>query len=329
MDRGANPHEPADAEPRISQSQLAERAGVTEADVDRLVRLGILVPRNSSAAFLAGDRHKVRLAKACEEAGLPMDGIGSAIRDGRLSFAFLEAPPFERWAEDSDRSYRSVSDELAVPFDVLQGALEAIGFAPAPSADDRILDVELEVIPLLRLGLSSGMLDEASIKRVGRAYVQGLRIIAKAENEVYHARFEVPMFQSGVDRRKAMELAAQEAANYTALVDRMLMAAYRRQQELAWVEHLVEHVEAELDVALPQQPDRVPAMCFLDLVGYARLTESSGDEVAVELASTLARLVDRLAGQHRGSPVKWGTPRVPVGELEPPARLGTIPEQGT
>jgi hypothetical protein len=32
-----------------------------------------------------------------------MDGIASAIRAGRLSFAFLEAAPFRRWAVRSGR----------------------------------------------------------------------------------------------------------------------------------------------------------------------------------------------------------------------------------
>jgi hypothetical protein len=36
---------------------------------------------------------KVRLAVACEQAGLPMAGSAAAIQAGRLSFAFLEAAP--------------------------------------------------------------------------------------------------------------------------------------------------------------------------------------------------------------------------------------------
>jgi hypothetical protein len=52
---------------------------------------------------------KVRLATACERAGLPMEGIASAIRAGRLSVAFLEAAPFRRWTVRSTRTYRQVS----------------------------------------------------------------------------------------------------------------------------------------------------------------------------------------------------------------------------
>ena len=77
----------------LTAADLAGRAGVTEADVDRLVGLGILVARDGPAPFLTIDLRKVRLAVACERAGLPMDAIAAAIRAGRLSFAFLEAAP--------------------------------------------------------------------------------------------------------------------------------------------------------------------------------------------------------------------------------------------
>jgi adenylate cyclase len=46
-------------------------------------------------------------------------------------------------------------------------------------------------------------------------------------------------------------------------------------------------------------------MCFLDLVGYTRLTEEQGDQVAAALAETLAVLVDRSSREHGGVPLKW------------------------
>jgi hypothetical protein len=109
----------------LSASGLADLAGTTEAEVERLVELGILVARPGPAPFLASDVQKVRLAEACEQAGLPMDGIASAIRAGRLSFAFLEAAPYRRWALRSARTYRQVSQEPGVPLDQLRSTLEA------------------------------------------------------------------------------------------------------------------------------------------------------------------------------------------------------------
>jgi adenylate cyclase len=289
----------------LSASELAELAGATEVEVDRMVGLGILVARDGAGPFLTTDVQKVRLAKACEQAGLPMDGIAAAIRAGRLSFAFLEASPFRRWAVRSARTYREVSQETGVPLELLRASLASMGFASV-APDDRIREDELEIVPLLQLGHSTNTMDQAWMTRVGRAFAEGLRMAAKAENEAYHARFEMPMLAAGLDQRDTIELASRMGGDFNPLVDRALLAMYRRQQELAWTEHLVEHVETALEqTGVLGRSERVPAMCFLDLVGYTRLTEEQGDQAAAELAGMLAVLVDRSSRDHGGVPVKW------------------------
>jgi adenylate cyclase len=289
----------------LSTSGLADLAGVTEAEVGRLVELGILVARDGAGPFLATDVQKVRLATACEQAGLPMAGIASAIRAGRLSFAFLEAAPFRRWAVRSALTYRQVSQETGVPLDTLAAVLESMGFARV-GPDEPMREDELEVVPLLQLGLSSGIFDLAWLTRLGRAHVQGLRLIATAWGEAYQARFEGPVLASGGDQRTAMELAARLGVDFLSLVDPALLAIYRRQQELLWTEGLVERIEDELEEAgALGRPGRVPAMSFLDLVGYTRLTEERGDQVAAALAEALAVLVGRSAREYGGVPVKW------------------------
>jgi adenylate cyclase len=289
----------------LSAAELADLAGVTEAEIGRLVDLGILVARYSTRPFLATDAQKVRLAMACQEAGLPMEGIALAIRAGRLSFAFLEAAPYRRWAVRLPRTYRQVSQETGVPLEALRASLESMGFARA-APDELVREDELEVVPLLQLVAATGILDLAWTTRVGRAYAEGMRLIATVENEAYHARFELPVLAAGANQRTAMDLASQTSGQFSPLIDRALMGIYRRQQELAWTEDLVEHIEAALEEAGVQgRPERVPAMCFLDLVGYTRLTEQQGDQVAAALAATLAVLVDRSSREHGGVPVKW------------------------
>jgi adenylate cyclase len=289
----------------LSASGLADLAGVTELEVARLVELGILVVRDGADPFLETDVQKVRLAAACEQAGLPMEGIAAAIGAGRLSFAFLEAAPFRRWAVRSARTYRAVSEETGVPLETLGAVLESMGFARV-SPDEPMREDELEVVPLLQLGLSSGILDLAWLTRLGRAHVEGLRLIATAWGEAYQARFEQPVLASGADQRTAMELAAQLGVDFLPLVDPALLAIYRRQQELLWTEGLVERIEDELEaVGVLGRPGRVPAMSFLDLVGYTRLTEEQGDRAAAALAEALALLVDRSAREYGGVPVKW------------------------
>ena len=289
----------------LSASALADLAGTTAAEVQRMVDLGVLVARDDAGPFRATDVQKVRIAAACERAGLPMEGIAAAIRAGRLSFGFLEASPYQRWGVRSTRTYRQVSQETGVPLDTLGSVLEAMGFARM-APDEPIREDELEIVPLLQLAQSTGILDPAWLARVGRAYAEGLRLAANVENEAYRARFTGPVRASGADQQTSMELASQMAADFLPLVDRALMAIYRRQQELVWTEDLVEDTEDELERAgALRRPERVPAMSFLDLAGYTRLTEERGDQAAAALAETLAVLVGRSSREHGGVPVKW------------------------
>jgi adenylate cyclase len=301
----------------LSAAGLADLAGVTTVEVARLVELGILVPRDGTGPFRETDVQKVRLAVACEQAGLPMAGIASAIRAGRLSFAFLEAAPFRRWAVRSRRTYRQVSQETGVPLDTLGAVLESMGFARM-GPDEPMREDELEVVPLLQLGLASGTFDLAWLARVGRAHVEGLRLIATAWGEAYQARFEGPVLASGAGQGAAMERAAELSEGFLPLADPALLAIYRRQQELLWTEGLVERIEDELEQAgTLGRPGRVPAMSFLDLTGYTRLTEERGDAAAAALAETLAVLVNRSSREHGGVPVKWLGDGVMIHHREP------------
>ena len=301
----------------LSASALADLAGVGPAEVERLVELGILVARDGPDPFGEGDVPKVRLAVACERAGLPMAGVVSAVRAGRLSFAFLEASPFRRWAVRSGRTYRQVSQDTGIPLDTLGAVLESMGFARA-GPDEPMREDELEILPLLRHGLASGILDPAWLSRLGRAHVEGLRLIATAWGDAYQARFEGPVLAAGGNQRAAMELAARLSIDFLPLGDPALLAVYRRQEELVWTEGLVERIEDELEATgLLGRPGRVPAMSFLDLAGYTRLTEERGDRAAAALAERLAVLVDRSSREHGGVPVKWLGDGVMVHSREP------------
>jgi Wax ester synthase/diacylglycerol acyltransferase catalytic domain len=287
-----------DMEP-LSASGLADLAGVTEAEIDRMVDLGILVARDSTGPFLATDAQKVRLATACEQAGLPLEGIAAAIRAGRLSFAFLEAAPYRRWAMRSPRTYHQVSQETGMPLEVLRASLESMGLARA-APDELIREDELEVVPLLQLVAATANLDLAWTTRVGRAYADGLRLIAKVENEAYHARFELPVLEAGADQRRAMELASQMSGQFSPLIDRALMGIYRRQQELDRRLHLASRLR-QLVVCPPLGqglPLWVDDLTF-DLANHVRAVQVAAPGGEQELLALCDRLGLRLLDRTR------------------------------
>jgi hypothetical protein len=103
-----------------------------------------------------------------------------------------------------------------------------------------------------------------------------------------------------------LQAQADLGSQMTPLIEQVLVAIYHGQQEHAWSQVFVEHVESALEAAgLHRRLERPPARCFLDLTGYTRLTEERGDAAAAEVAARLAGLVRRSAQEHGGTPVKW------------------------
>jgi adenylate cyclase len=138
--------------------------------------------------------------------------------------------------------------------------------------------------------------------RVARVYGENLRRIAQAEPGFYHEYVEGPLLASGMDEQQMRATASQISDQLAGVVQRMLVALYTRLQERYTIDHLVEHIES---VVTERRPQRPPAMCFLDLVGYTRLTEEQGDRAAAALAGSLASLVEQVSLPHDGQPVKW------------------------
>ena len=243
---------------RLSASGLADLAGTTAAEVERLVELGILVARDGAGPFLATD---VRRSAWRWHAGRPgCRWTRSRRRSGR---AGCRSPSWRPPRTADGRCARPGPTARSArtpgyPWSCSAAPLEAMGFARM-APDELIREDELEIVPLLGLGLSTGILDLAWLTRIGRAYSEGLRLAANVENEAYRARFTGPVRASGADQRTAMELASQLATDFLPLVDRALMGIYRRQQELVWTEDLVEDIENELERAgVLGRPERLP-----------------------------------------------------------------------
>ena len=164
--------------------------------------------------------------------------------------------------------------------------------SPGWAPDEPIREDELEVVPLLQLGLSSGILDLAWSARLGRGYAEGLRLLASGRERASTRRgSSVPLLASGADQRTAMEQASQLTRRlHMPLVDRALHGlptAGSRSWRGPSTWSSTSRTSSE-ETGVLGRPGRVPAMCFLDLVGYTRLTEERGDAAAAALAATLA-----------------------------------------
>jgi adenylate cyclase len=286
-----------------SRQEVARRAGVDPDYVDRLVELGLLKP-GSGDTFSPGDARRARWVQSFERAGVPLEGIAAAVRDGTLSFSYLDATAFDRFPGVSSTTFRELSERTGVPLDLLQVVREAVGFAE-PRPEDHVREDELAVVPAIQLQLSSGIRPEV-IQRLLRAYGDGLRRIVETETDWYRSEVELPLLEGGMTEAEMLAAQADVGSRMAPLMEQALLSIYHGQQEHAWSKSAVEDVEAALERAgLYRRVRRPPAVSFLDITGYTRLTEERGDEAAAELAARLATLVRGSSRDHGGQPVKW------------------------
>jgi hypothetical protein len=100
----------------LSREEVSRRAGVDPEHVDRLIELGILRP-GTGDTFSSGDARRARWIRALERAGVPLDGIAAAVRDGTLSFSFFDAAAFDRFPGVSSITFRELSERtVGVPY---------------------------------------------------------------------------------------------------------------------------------------------------------------------------------------------------------------------
>jgi class 3 adenylate cyclase len=287
---------------RLRLDEVAERAGVAVTFVERLVGLAIVVP-DEDGAFSQGDVFRARLMRSTDRAGVPLEAVAKAIEAGAFTLAFLDMPHY-RWSVLSDVTFEELAASTGIPTDFLLLAEEAQG-SERRAPGDRVRQDIVEMAPVLKMSLDAGI-DPAVFPRVIRAYTTSIRRIAEAEADVYHNYVETPLLRSGLGHKEMAKLANEFGAEITQAQERMLLGMYRRQQELVWTADTIEHMEEALEeIGLYERPERAPAIAFLDLVGYTRLTEERGDRAAAELAGRLGDLVEVRSRVHGGRPVKW------------------------
>jgi adenylate cyclase len=284
-----------------SREDAAERAGVKSPFLARLVDLGILAPHEPDR-YSPGDVRRVLLANSLEQAGIPLEGVGAAIQRGALSLDFLDAVSYERFAALATESFRQVSDRTGIPLELLMVIREAIGMAQ-PSADDRLREDEMAIVPFIELQVAEGFRPVA-IERLLRVQGDSTRRITEQEGAWWNSEVIEPAIAAG---KGTEEIANPDLADrISPLAEQAVRTMYRAQQARAWTANIIEGFETLLEKAgIRSRLDRLPAICFLDITGFTRLTQDRGDDAAADLATTVARLVQRSSVQHGGKPIKW------------------------
>lgn len=286
----------------LTDDDVARRAGVSIERVRELVELGILRPQDGR--FGRRDVLHARLVTALQDQGIETRALAAALASGDLpSLAALEDAG--RRHPRSDRTFAEVADDMGIDFPTLERIYTAFGL-PRPAPDEGVREEDLEAIRGLPVLFGAGV-GEGQVLQLARVWGDGVRRIAQYQAHYVHAVIEEPFRRRGMGDYEAFETAVREVALRSGRMGETLLTwLLRRHAETFMSEHQFEHVEAALEAAgvRSRSPRSVGAAAFADLTGYTALTEEAGDEVAANVALTLARLVSEVAARHRGEVVK-------------------------
>lgn len=287
-----------------SKREAAERAGVGLDYMDRLAELNI-VRADDEGSFTSGQVKRAQLTRSLDMAGIPLEGLAAGLARGTISLDFLESEQYERFAAISDLTFAQLSERTGVPFELLAVMREAIGSA-RPEPGDRVREDELKITPFLEAQVQLGFRTVA-IERLLRVTGESLRRVAEQEADWWRTEVIEPAFAKGaVGDQLAASLSDEASDKLAGSADESLRAIYHAQQAHAWTTNIIATLESALARAgLHSKLERPPAMCFLDITGYTRLTQEHGDEAAAGLAERLNRLVQRSSVERGGRPVKW------------------------
>lgn len=286
---------------RLSENEVAERAGTTVERIRELVGLGVL--DRTDDGFARNAVMHARVVADLERKGIDANALAAAIAAGELTLGYLESAG--RRHPRSDRTFAELADDMGIALPVLERIFVAFGF-PRPAPDEPVREEDVLGLRSLPLLFGAGI-GEGEVLRLARVWGDGARKIAQFQQHYFHATVEEPFRQRGLRDNEAFEAALREVGMRAGRSGENLLAwLFRRHAETFGVEHQFAHVETALEHAgvRARPPKEVEAVAFADLTGYTTLTEEAGDEVAADVALSLASLVSEIASDHGGEVVK-------------------------
>ena len=289
-----------------SVAEVAREVGCPEVRVRWLGDIGLLTP-DTEGRFSFGDVLATKMVSALLESGLPAETIERAVAGGFLSFQRTdEYLPYEP-GPLSTRTFAEFQASAGPGAELLPAVFEVLGL-PKPDPDSPI-HVDEEALFERFLQVWQKAPDEDAPIRAARLLAQGARAAMLGWADLVDEQIAEPVRQR-LYRGELEEFPDDVRVSFmrvTNLVPELFTWLSARYLEHRSVNGIVEGFErflATKGLAPPPAPVSPPAIVFVDLSGFTRLTREAGDESAVVAASSLQRHADATATRHGGRLVK-------------------------
>ena len=287
----------------ISAEDLARRSGTTLDLVLRLADLGLLKRQDPQGTFTVEDINRVRLAEALLAEGITFEDMGRASDAGHLSLDHIGVilrSPAGLLTETVD----DVAAELGLTFEDVRRLFVSWGLPP-PDPGQLAREDDATALRAQQAFPERGI-DAERLIGATRVFGENLRRIAESQVRWFREAIVEPMVAQGMGPNEILRAIAPYSAALQPAGKKLLDWLHERHLESLVMQTVVEMLEEGLQEEGYIQPRHVspPAIAFLDLTGYTRLTEDQGDAEAVQLAAGLQELVGAVAPRFGGRSVK-------------------------
>jgi class 3 adenylate cyclase len=289
-----------------SAAEIAEEAACPEDRVHWLAATGLIRP-DQQGRFTYGDSLALKMVSALLESGLPAETIERAAGEGLISFQgtdeYLPYKPGPR----SERTFAEFQTDAGPRAELLPAVYEVLGLAKPDLSASIHTDEEAMFGRFLETWGATP--DQESLIRAARLMAQGTRAVMLGWAELMDEQLAEPARQRLL--RGELERFPDDVriafGKLTRLAPEMFLWLSGRYLEHRSVNQIVEGFERYVATrGLVPAPDPLgpPAIVFVDLSGFTRLTRERGDESAVVAATSLQRHADAIATLHGGRLVK-------------------------
>jgi adenylate cyclase len=289
-----------------SAAEVAAEAACSEERVRWMTGLGLIAP-DEHGRFRFGAVLAVKMTTALLDTGVPAQAIERAATEGLLRFQrtdeYLPHEPGPR----SGQTFAEFQTGAGPRAELLPAVYEVLGLPqPDPSApihldDEAIFERFLEAWAMTP--------DEDSLIRAARLMAQGTRAAMLGWMDLQDEQLAEPA-RERLLRGELKEFPDEVRVAFmkvTRLAPEMftwLSARYLEHRSVAGIVEGFERFLASRGLAPIPEPPSPPAIVFVDLSGFTRLTRERGDESAVAAATSLQRYADVTATRHGGRLVK-------------------------
>jgi adenylate cyclase len=286
---------------RLSAAELALEADTSPERIARLVAIGAIKPADDGS-FGSGDVVRSRVLAEYEAAGITLDQVAIGIRDEAMTLDFIERF-YPTPSPLTGRTYGEFTAGLGDPGRLVSRILPAMGLPtgepndPTREADEAIIRAFLET---WALG------DDEVALRAARIFGDAVQRAADGWVALFEEVVPPPATDGSESLDELAERVVTPAARTAALAPRLLVWLLERHMERSMNALNIAAMERELERRglVGPRPIHPPAIAFVDLSGYTRLTQEHGDEVAATTTVRLGELADGIARSNGGRVVK-------------------------